>query len=71
VQLNILCAVAEFEHEVIREWVNTGLAVAKAKGVKLRRPPRLDAHRTEVARLRSEGLTRRAIAKPPARAARG
>ena len=38
-QLNVLCAVAEFEREVIRERVNAGLAVAKAKGVRLGRPP--------------------------------
>ena len=34
-QLNILCAVAEFERELIRERVSAGLASAKAKGVKL------------------------------------
>jgi DNA invertase Pin-like site-specific DNA recombinase len=62
-QLNVLCAVAEFEREVIRERVNAGLAVAKAKGVRLGRPPAHDIQRAEVARLRSEGMSYRAISK--------
>ena len=62
-QLNILCAVAEFERSIIVERVNAGLAAAKAKGVRLGRPPTLENHRAEVARLRTEGLTGRAIAK--------
>jgi len=62
-QLNVLCAVAEFEKEMIRERVNAGLAVAKAKGVRLGRPPADDSHRAEVVRLRSEGMSYRAIAK--------
>jgi putative DNA-invertase from lambdoid prophage Rac len=62
-QLNVLCAVAEFEREVIRERVNAGLAVAKAKGVRLGRPPANDSQRLEVARLRSEGMSYRAISK--------
>ena len=62
-QLNVLCAVAEFEREVIRERVNAGLAVAKAKGVRLGRPPAPDSQRLEVARLRSEGMSYRAISK--------
>jgi putative DNA-invertase from lambdoid prophage Rac len=62
-QLNVLCAVAEFEREVIRERVNAGLAVAKAKGVRLGRPPADDSQRLEVARLRSKGMSYRAISK--------
>jgi putative DNA-invertase from lambdoid prophage Rac len=62
-QLHVLCAVAEFEREVIRERVNAGLTAARAKGIRLGRPPTLEAHRAEVARLRSEGLTGRAIAE--------
>jgi DNA invertase Pin-like site-specific DNA recombinase len=38
-QLNVLMAVAEFEREIIRERVNTGLAAARARGVKLGRRP--------------------------------
>ena len=33
-QVNVLCAVAEFEREIIRERVNDGIAAAKARGVK-------------------------------------
>jgi DNA invertase Pin-like site-specific DNA recombinase len=62
-QPNILCAVAEFERSIIVERVNAGLAAAKARGVRLGRPPTLEVHRAEVARLRAEGLTGRAIAK--------
>jgi putative DNA-invertase from lambdoid prophage Rac len=62
-QLHILCAVAEFEREIIRERVNAGLAAARKKGVRLGRPSTLDAHRDDIARLRAQGLTCRAIAK--------
>jgi putative DNA-invertase from lambdoid prophage Rac len=61
-QLHILCAVAEFEREIIRERVNAGLAVAKKKGVRFGRPATLDAHRDDIARLRAMGKTGRAIA---------
>jgi hypothetical protein len=43
--------------------VNAGLAVAKKKGVRLGRPPALDTHRGDIARLRTAGFTCRAIAK--------
>ena len=61
-QRHILCAVAEFEREIIRERVNAGLAAAKKKGVRLGRPATLDAHREDIARLRAIGGTGRAIA---------
>jgi DNA invertase Pin-like site-specific DNA recombinase len=62
-QMNILCAVAEFEHEIIRERVNAGIARAKARGMRFGRPMTIDAHRDSVARLRAQGYTGRAIAK--------
>jgi DNA invertase Pin-like site-specific DNA recombinase len=40
-----------------------GMAAAKARGVKLGRPVKIDAHRNDVAGLRAQGLTGRAIAK--------
>jgi DNA invertase Pin-like site-specific DNA recombinase len=40
-QLNVLAAVAEFERSIIVERVNSGLAAARAKGVRLGRPPTL------------------------------
>lgn len=60
-QLNILCAVAEFEREIIRERVNAGLAAAKARGVKLGRPATVD--RETAVRMRAEGASIRKIAK--------
>jgi DNA invertase Pin-like site-specific DNA recombinase len=43
-QLNILMAVAEFEREIIRERVNSGLRAARARGVRLGRPATLETH---------------------------
>jgi putative DNA-invertase from lambdoid prophage Rac len=62
-QLHILCAVAEFERSLIRERTCAGLKVARARGIRLGRPATLDAHRGDIARLRSEGLSCRVIAK--------
>ena len=62
-QLNVLGAVAEFEREIIRERVNDGIAAAKARGVRFGRPATLDAHRGDIARLRTTGLSCRTIAK--------
>ena len=62
-QLNILCAVAEFERELIRERVNAGLASAKAKGVKLGRPAKANPNTAAIALLRGEGLSGRGIGK--------
>ena len=61
-QLHVLGAVAEFEAEIIRERVNAGLAAARKKGVRLGRPPSLSPHYGDVARLRSQGMSGRAIA---------
>ena len=62
-QLNVLGAVAEFEREIIRERVNDGIAAAKARGVRFGRPETLNAHRDDIARLRTSGLSCRAVAK--------
>jgi putative DNA-invertase from lambdoid prophage Rac len=60
--LTILAGVAEFEREIIRERTLSGVRAAKAKGKTLGRPMRV-FRRDEVARLREEGLSWRAIAK--------
>jgi DNA invertase Pin-like site-specific DNA recombinase len=60
--LNIFASFAEFEREMIRERVACGLKTAKGKGQQLGRPMRV-FRRDEAARLRSEGLSWRAIAK--------
>ena len=62
-QMNILCAVAEFEHEIIRERVNAGIARAKARGARFGRPRNIDVHRESVAQLRAQGRSGRTIAK--------
>ena len=62
-QLNILCAVAEFEREVIRERVNSGIAAARLRGVKLGRPSTLRRHEKAVAALLGDGLGVCAIAR--------
>lgn len=55
---------AEFERAMIRERVNAGLAVARAKGVRLGRRPNQDpALIAEVHRLRAEGVGLNKIAR--------
>lgn len=57
----IFARIAEFERELIRERVRSGLAVARARGKRLGRPPsRVDADK--VAELRAQGTSWRAIA---------
>jgi DNA invertase Pin-like site-specific DNA recombinase len=60
--LTILAGVAEFEREIIRERTLAGVRAAKARGKALGRPRRL-FRRDEVARLRDEGQSWRAIAQ--------
>jgi DNA invertase Pin-like site-specific DNA recombinase len=62
-QLNILCAVAEFEREVIRERVNAGIAAARLRGVRLGRPSTLKRHEKAIAALMGEGFGVCAIAR--------
>lgn len=58
-QLNVLMAVAEFEREIIRERTREGLAVARAKGVKLGRPrgagPKVARAKARMAELLKQG----------------
>jgi putative DNA-invertase from lambdoid prophage Rac len=54
-QLNILCAVAEFEREIIRERVNAGLKAARARGARLGRPSTLQKHLPNVRELLASG----------------
>ncbi len=58
----IFASIAEFERELIRERVRSGLAVARARGKRLGRPPSaVDADK--VATLRVQGLSWREIAR--------
>jgi DNA invertase Pin-like site-specific DNA recombinase len=52
----IFASIAEFERELIRDRVRSGLAAAKAKGKQLGRP-RVPLNIAEIARLRAEGLS--------------
>jgi DNA invertase Pin-like site-specific DNA recombinase len=58
----IFASIAEFERELIRGRVISGLAAAVARGVRLGRPKRtVDA--TEIARLRASGASWREVAE--------
>jgi DNA invertase Pin-like site-specific DNA recombinase len=50
----IFATIAEFERELIRDRVRSGLAAAKAKGKRLGRP-RVTVDAAEIARLRAAG----------------
>lgn len=56
-QINVLAAVAQFEREIITERVNAGIAAAKARGVRMGRPPKNQRHAGAVAGLAAEGLS--------------
>jgi len=55
IQLNILIAVAEFERDIIRDGVRSGLRAAKARGVRLGRPETLVQHLQRVCALLKAG----------------
>ena len=57
----IVGAFAEFEREIIRERVKSGVAHARAQGIRLGRP-RADVDPAKITTLRDEGMTLRAIA---------
>jgi DNA invertase Pin-like site-specific DNA recombinase len=58
----VIAAMSEFERELIRERVRSGMSNAKAKGKSIGRP-KLAVDSLEIARLRESGATWRAIAK--------
>lgn len=62
-QLGVLMAIAEFERGIIRERVKAGVTAARARGVKLGRPPKLKARAPEVMKLKGQGLGIRAISR--------
>jgi DNA invertase Pin-like site-specific DNA recombinase len=62
-QLDVLKAVCEFERNLIRERVNSGLAAARAKGVRLGRPATLQRRRDDVLELRDKGRGIREISR--------
>jgi DNA invertase Pin-like site-specific DNA recombinase len=62
-QLDVLAAVAEFECSIIKERVNSGLAAAKARGIRLGRPATLQKRAGEIMALKKHGLGVRAISR--------
>ena len=58
----IFASIAEFERELIRSRVRSGLASAKAKGKKLGRP-RTMVDSTQVAALRATGVSWRVVSE--------
>lgn len=58
----IFASIAEFERELIRDRVRSGLAAAKARGKRLGRP-RAYIDASEIAKLRAEGLPVAVIAE--------
>jgi DNA invertase Pin-like site-specific DNA recombinase len=58
----IFASIAEFERELIRDRVRSGIAAARAKGKKLGRP-KLEVENLQIVSLRAEGLTLREIAR--------
>ena len=62
-QLNILMAVSEFEREIIRERVNSGLQAARARGARFGRPSTLLKYLPRVRQLLESGASISAIAR--------
>jgi DNA invertase Pin-like site-specific DNA recombinase len=62
-QLDVLAAVAEFERSIIKERVNSGLAAARQRGVKLGRPATLEKRAGEIMALKKSGMGVRAISR--------
>src|SRR4029077_9440905 len=67
-QLNILCAVAEFERDLIRERTLAGLVAARKRGATLGRPRSIDQYRSQVLDLKGvacrAGQSRESWASP-------
>lgn len=61
--VQLLGAFAEFERAIIRERCAAGMVVARQKGVRFGRPPKVtDKLRADAARLQALGLSQKAIA---------
>jgi DNA invertase Pin-like site-specific DNA recombinase len=62
----IMAGLAEFERDLIRDWVKSGLAAARARGVKLGRQPGQrpsDMKAKRVLGMHADGLSYRLIAR--------
>jgi DNA invertase Pin-like site-specific DNA recombinase len=61
--LSAFAEIAQIEAETIRERVKAGMAAARKRGVKLGQPNKIDVKRDQIMKLKSAGLSLRAIAK--------
>jgi DNA invertase Pin-like site-specific DNA recombinase len=59
----MLAVFAEFERDILRERVQSGIALARKKGKHLGRPATARAMADRIARLTAEGVSKRAISK--------
>lgn len=59
---HVFAAIAEFEREIIRERVKSGVAHARSQGIRLGRP-RVDVDVEKIGLLRAQGLSWREIGK--------
>jgi DNA invertase Pin-like site-specific DNA recombinase len=59
----MLAVFAEFERDILRERVRSGIALARKKGKHLGRPATARAMADKINRLTAEGLSKRAISK--------
>ena len=59
---NVIAAMAEFERDLIRERTKAGVAFARSKGKRIGRP-RVAVAAADARRLRTAGLSRRAIGR--------
>jgi DNA invertase Pin-like site-specific DNA recombinase len=60
--IGIFASIAEFEWELIRDRVRSGIAAARSRGRVLGRP-RLEVDRARIARVRASGASVRAISE--------
>jgi putative DNA-invertase from lambdoid prophage Rac len=59
----MLAVFAEFEREILREWVKAGIAQARRRGTRYGRPPTVAHHADTVRQLFAIGLSKSAIAR--------
>jgi len=61
--VGLLAVFAQFEHDLLRERVRSGLAEARLKGTRLGRPPTVGLHASPVQKLYRAGVSKAEIAR--------
>ena len=59
----LLTVFAEFEREILGEWVRAGLAQTRENGQRLRRPVTAGLHADRIRKLHRDGVSKAAIAR--------